>query len=342
MTGGAAFDAFLATGTARAGELGGEVAELWDALTEAADGGARMRPALVRIAYEAFGGRSTGAVDAVAAAVELLHQAFLMHDDVIDHDVVRRGRLNVAGTFLARAVADGAPPAQGAAYSAAAGILAGDLVLVGAYRQIVRAGVDARTTTRLLDLVDEAVLETAAGELEDVRAALGVDRLTEADVLRTAERKTAAYSFSLPLRAGALLAGASDAALRTLDRVGRSLGVAFQLRDDLLGVFGDEETIGKSTLSDLREGKVTALVLHARGTELWAELAPFVGNPHLTPAGADRARALLTRSGARGHVQWLVDRHVAAAREDAASLGLLGALEGLLAVFTTAGAGRAA
>ncbi|MDM7853495.1 polyprenyl synthetase family protein [Cellulomonas alba] len=341
MTGGA-FDGFLAAGATRAGALGGEIAELWDALADAADGGARMRPALVRIAYEALGGRAPGGADEVAAAVEMLHQAFLMHDDVIDHDIVRRGRLNVAGTFLARAVADDAPPAQGAAYSAAAGILAGDLVLVGAYRQVMRAGADARTTARLLDLFDEAVLETAAGELEDVRASLGVDDLTEADVLRTAERKTAAYSFSLPLRAGGLLAGAPDAALGTLDRVGRNLGVAFQLRDDVLGVFGDEEAIGKSTLSDLREGKITALVLHARGTDLWAELAPFVGNPHLTPAGAERARSLLVRCGSRGHVQRLVDRYVAAAREDAASLGLLGALDELLRVFATIDAGRAA
>jgi len=338
----ASFDDFLVTGSDRARALGGEVAALWDALVEAADGGARMRPALVRIAHDALGGADPVAVDAVAAAVELLHQAFLMHDDVIDHDVVRRGRLNVAGSFLARAVADEAPPAQGAAYASAAGILAGDLVLVGAYRQLARARTDGHTAARLLDLFDATVLETAAGELEDVRAALGVDELTEPDVLQTAERKTAAYSFSLPLRAGALLAGAADDTLRTLDRLGRSLGVAFQLRDDLLGVFGDEETIGKSTLSDLREGKVTALVLHARRTPLWDELAPFVGNPHLTPAGAERARALLVRSGALGHVQWLVARHVAAARRHADRLGLLDALDDWLSVFAAAGAGRAA
>jgi geranylgeranyl pyrophosphate synthase len=337
----ASFERFLADGAARARALGGEVVELWDALTEAADGGARMRPTLIRAAYEAFGGRDAAAAERLGAAVELLHTAFVVHDDVIDHDVVRRGRLNVSGAFVARAVADGVAPHPSASYANAAGILAGDLALVGALLATARVSDDPDVAQRLLALVDEAVLETAAGELDDVRASLGVDELDERQVLRTAERKTAAYSFSLPLRAAAVLAGADEQMQARLDRLARRLGVAFQLRDDLLGVFGDEDTIGKSALSDLREGKATALVAHARTTPQWPELSTLVGDPHLTASGAARARELLVRCGARAHVEALVDDDVAAARDQARRLGLGGVLEPWLSALATV-SGRAA
>ncbi|WP_051274668.1 polyprenyl synthetase family protein [Cellulomonas sp. URHD0024] len=303
-----AFAEFFARGTERAD--GAESRALWEAMTDAADGGKRVRPDLLRATYEAFGGSRPEVAQQVGDAIELLHTAFVMHDDVIDHDLSRRGRPNVSGAFEARGRAAGAGAARAHRYGQAAGILAGDLALVGATRLVATADTDRWTVARLLDLLDETIRLTAGGELGDVRLGLHTDRPTLAEVLTVEEHKTAVYSFSLPLQAGALLAGAPDGVLPSLDRLGRLLGIAFQLQDDLLGTFGDEAVTGKSTVSDLREGTVTALVAHARTTAVWSTIAHHLGDPDLSDAAADAVRDALVRCGSRAFVEDLVDQHV--------------------------------
>jgi geranylgeranyl diphosphate synthase type II len=120
------------------------------------------------------------------------------------------------------------------------------------------------------------------------------------------ENKTASYSFIAPLVGGAVLAKASDADVRSLRDFGRHVGVAFQLRDDVLGVFGVEELTGKSTLGDLREGKQTLLVGYASTTEEWQRVAPLFGRPDLTEADAADLRAALEASGARRLVESVI------------------------------------
>jgi geranylgeranyl diphosphate synthase, type II len=304
-----------------------EAAALWTAMADAARGGRRLRPALVVAGYQAC--RRAGRPDAghaavlhVADAVELLHAAFVMHDDVIDDDDVRRGRPNVVGTFTRRGQEAGAQSGAARGYGRAAGILAGDLALVGATRLLATTPAAPGVVSALLDLLDRAVTASAAGELQDVRLALGVDRPTLDEVLAVTELKTAAYSFCLPLCAGAVLAGADARTTAELQRVGRLLGIAFQLQDDLLGVFGDEAETGKSALGDLREGKLTALVAHARTTSAWPRIAPHLGDPGLTASQAQALRTELERCGSRDAVEGLVEDHLRAARERTAAAGL--------------------
>lgn len=280
-------------------------AVLWDVLHGLTQGGKRFRPALLVHLHAALGGREAHVAAAVADAVELLHTAFVIHDDVIDGDEVRRGRPNVGGTFAARGLADGAAPERARRYGEAAGILAGDLALAGAVREIALCGARPDVTVRLLDLLEEVLHRSAAGELADVRVSLG-GRVTLADALDVAEWKTAAYSFELPLQAAAILADAPEDVVAALGAVGRCLGVAFQLQDDLDGVFGTAEQTGKDPLCDLREGKCTALITIARSSSRWGELAPYVGDPDLTDDGARRARELLVACGARRAVETLV------------------------------------
>jgi len=335
-----AFAEFFATGAA--GSTGAEPRALWEAMADAADGGKRLRPALLLATYEALGGDRPDVAQQVADAVELLHTAFVMHDDVIDHDLHRRGRPNVFGAFEARGRTAGSSASRAHRYGQAAGILAGDLALVGATRLVATADTGRQTVTRLLDLLDETVRLTAGGELGDVRLGLGVDDPDLDDVLTVAEHKTAVYSFSLPMQAGALLADAPDGLLPRLDRLGRLLGVAFQLQDDLLGTFGDEAATGKSTLSDLREGAMTALVVHARTTPIWPAIAPHLGDPDLTPETAADVRAALVRCGSRRHVEDLVDRYLQEARQVAHEVGPVGAVVDRLTRDLRSGAGRAA
>lgn len=308
----ASVDAFLADVLAdrieRAERHGAEYRRLWEAAAEAIAGGKRIRPALVLAAHRAWGSPRPDDAVRVAAAVELLHTAFLMHDDVIDHDLVRRGRPNVAGRFAAVAASRGLDRGRAEEYGDASAILAGDLLISAAHGLV--GGVDAPPATRraLLDLVDDCVFTTAAGEHDDMRFAAGV-RPRPDEIVAMVEAKTAAYSFSTPLRAGALLADAGPEASARLDRIGRSLGIAFQLRDDVLGVFGDEHATGKSAVGDLREGKETLLVASARGHAAWDAVADRFGDPRLDDAGAEALRRALVDSGALARVEALVDRH---------------------------------
>ena len=304
-------DAQIRTGSARFGELGADHRRLWTAVSEALRGGKRLRPHLLLVTHEGLGGTRTAAAARTAAAVELLHTAFVIHDDVIDGDHLRRGRLNVSGAFAGEAREGDLPEPSVLRYADAAGILAGDLALMTATRMIATCGAEQEIIGRLLDLLDEAVHTSATGELADVRFGLGLElEPVVGATVRVAALKTASYSFELPLRAAAVLADAPPATVAALGEIGHCLGVGFQLLDDLLGVFGDESRTGKSALSDLREGKATALIAHARSTPSWTALDGLVGDRRLDRSGAARARAALTECGARTTVQDLADHYL--------------------------------
>jgi geranylgeranyl diphosphate synthase type II len=311
----------LDAGRARAAATDPEHLRLWDALDAATEGGKRFRPALVTGAHEALGGVATAAAVEVGAAVELLHTALVIHDDVIDGDDLRRGRLNVSGTFQAYALSSGAAPDAARNFGRTAGILAGDLALAASVRAVATCGAPTAVTHRLLDLFDAALHTTAAGELADVRMALGVGTATLPESLAMEEQKTSAYSFALPLQAGAVLAGAGETTVADLGTAGRMLGISFQLVDDLLGVFGDPTRTGKSVTSDLRTSKQTPLLVHASTTAEWHEIRQYVGRD-LDEDELVEVRRLLMSSGSRRFVEDLAEQHLAAAQDLVAQLGL--------------------
>lgn len=289
---------FFAAARLRASDYGDHYVALWDALDQASRGGKRVRPALVLAAYEGFGGTDHSLSAPVAVSFELLHTAFVIHDDVIDGDLSRRGMANISGRFTARALAYGARTLQAETWASTAAILAGDLALAEAHRALALLPVDTALRGRLLGLLDRAVFVSAAGELADVTNTVCAAPLNIAEVTSTHEHKTAIYSFEAPLQAGAVLAGAPEEAVDALGLFGRLIGVAFQLTDDLLGVFGDPDVTGKSALADLREGKQTALIAHAGGTDRWPLIAPLLGKPDLTETEAEQVRAQLRACGA--------------------------------------------
>lgn len=285
---------------------------LWAAARNAASGGKRIRPRLVLAAHDAFAGSASQDAVALACAFELLHTAFLMHDDVIDHDFVRRGEPNVAGRFALDAALLGASEGQAQDYGRASAILAGDLLLAAAHT--IAASLEAPSATRraVIDVLDDCVFAAAAGEHADVRHALG-ELPGEHDIIAMIADKTACYSFSAPLRAGGLLGGADAETVARLGEIGRRMGIAFQLRDDVLGVYGDERVTGKSTLGDLREGKQTLLVAYARSHAAWIDVSPGFGRGDLDEAGARGIREAIERSGARARVEALISAELGAA-----------------------------
>lgn len=303
----------LESARARAHVFGTEYELIWSEIARSVRGGKRFRSAIVLGTHEALGGSAQRAAVEVAAGFELLHTAFLIHDDLIDHDWVRRGKPNLAATMRAVSMATGSEEGPAQQWSEAAAVLAGDLALTRAHRLIGGVDVPRPQVEQLLDLLDETLLVSAGGELADTAYGLGLHVPDLDEALLVCESKTAMYSFRAPLRAGAILAGASLAEQMELDHVGRLLGRAFQLVDDLLGVFAPEDRIGKSNISDLREGKHTALVLHAQQLPVWDRIAPDFGRPDLDRETADAMRAALAGSPA----PHLVEDHV---RQDLAEV----------------------
>ncbi|MGM1016947.1 MAG: polyprenyl synthetase family protein [Actinomycetota bacterium] len=304
-----------------AAAYGQEFTQLWRVAAEHALGGKLVRPLLLVEAVQALqappenpdGEPVPNTVIELAAAVELLHYAFLLHDDVIDNDLIRRHGANLLG-----AVRDAHPASQSVPalhWARTAGILMGDLLLASAHQIFARADLPTATRLRLLDLLDHTVTETVAGEQTDVGLSDGVIAPDLHTILSMTTHKTATYSFELPLRAAAILAGAPETTERALATAGQHLGLAFQLQDDLLSAFGDPREHGKDSFSDLREGKQTVIIAYARMTSSWPRIEPSFGADDLSPAEADHIRSLLTDCGAQRFAQNLVDEQLTAMDE---------------------------
>lgn len=289
---------------------------LWERIADGIEGGKRLRPQLAFHAYTAFGGRDPEGCATLGAAIELLHTALLVHDDVIDRDFVRRGRPNAAGLYRDDALARGLSQAEASHLGASVAVIAGDLLLAGAFRLADRASADPDVRERLSDVMHAAVADAAAGELDDVLMAHDPDRTLE-DVLVMEQLKTAAYSFAAPMRLGAILADAPAVQTEDVARVGMLVGTAYQVIDDVLGTFGDERQTGKPVTSDLREGKLTVLTAYARShPEVARHLAP--GAEHVgEPGGVDRVRDVLHGVGADTHALTLAHSMVTEALDEA-------------------------
>jgi geranylgeranyl diphosphate synthase, type II len=296
---------FFSLAKNRAAAFGPSYVELWEAIEESATGGKRFRPRMVMAAYQALGGTDHEAATYVGAAFELLHTALIVHDDVIDHDFIRRGVPNISGRYRDRALAEGNTELEAEHRGISTAVIAGDLALFNAYRLIDRSGVGDDVRHRLIEVMDEALFASAAGELIDVDFAHSAEIPRVDDILTMERYKTAVYSFECPLEAGAILAGASEEVVATLGDFGREIGIAYQIVDDVLGVFGREAETGKSTLGDLREGKRTVMISFATSTREWEHVSPLFGKSDLSEDEAEQLRVVLEHSGARAFAEGL-------------------------------------
>jgi geranylgeranyl diphosphate synthase type I len=260
-------------------------------------GGKRLRPYLVVLAYEACGGQNRWPIMPVAAAWEMLHQALLIHDDLIDHDTWRHGQPNLVGLYNDIYQTTTGQPQTMAAEATA--LLAGDLLLAGAQQLILTSPVPLVMKPDLAKLLNYAYQATCYGELLEVNALFRP--VADVNTLQVAELKTAFYSVSGPLQSGALLAGASANTIDQLAEIGQLLGMAYQLTDDVLGVFGDQVLTGKSTSSDLFEGKRTRLLQLAYlqlDVHSQRHMLALLAQPSRSEQDVDSLRAIIVNSGA--------------------------------------------
>lgn len=270
-------------------------------------GGKRLRPALVAAGFRAVRGEGDGApspaVVDVGCALELLQAYFLIHDDWMDGDEVRRGG-PTAHVTLARAQGD-------AHLGAALAVLAGDLASAEAHRVIAELEAAPALARDVASLFARMHGEVVLGQAIDLTLAADDDAAVE----RMHDLKTGSYTVRGPIALGAALAGASADVRATLDAWARPVGVAFQLRDDLLGAFGEPARTGKPVGSDLRAHKRTALLAAARrlarGDDARTLDALFAAP--LGEAEVERAIAILERCGARAEVEATIERHLTVA-----------------------------
>jgi geranylgeranyl diphosphate synthase, type I len=298
--------------------LGPVVAEV----RELARGGKRLRPAF---AYWGWRGavddapepaEDEKAVLRAVAALEFVHASALVHDDVMDGARTRRGR-PASHVGFAGLHQDADLDGDAGGFGVGAAILVGDLALVWSDELLRRSGLSPAALTRARAVWDTMRTEVTAGQYLDLlRAAGGLPGPEGA--LTVARYKSAGYTVQRPLQLGAALAGAEPGVGEAYAAIGLPLGEAFQLRDDVLGVFGDPLVTGKSADDDLREGKRTLLVaLTEEGTDDAgrALLAGALGN---SAAGADEldgVRSLMTRSGALARVEERIAEQTSRARD---------------------------
>ncbi len=220
---------------------------LYDILDEfIARGGKRARPAMTMLACEAVGGDPMKAMSA-GCAIEFFHAAALIHDDIMDASILRRGQ-------KCAHIVHGEPLA----------INAGDYALGLVCTIVVRdPALDDATKIAVLDVIGEMSARTVEGQALDVGWVRDeVYDLTPGDYMHMALGKTGYYSGIAPLKAGALIGGATSRELEALQDFGRDSSIAFQIQDDLLNILGDVDTMGKDYLSDILESKRTLMVIH--------------------------------------------------------------------------------
>jgi geranylgeranyl diphosphate synthase, type I len=262
-------------------------------------GGKRLRPLFCCLGHLAAGADVDDRCIRAAAALELLHTFAIVHDDVMDRSPTRRGS-PASWVHLAQEHRRAGWPGDPAGFGTAAAVLAGDMALVLADRALLASGFPEERLLPALRRYDRMRVEVVAGQYLDVLAAHR-GSAGEAEARRIAVLKSGGYTVEAPLQIGAILGAGEAPLLDRLSAYGVALGEAFQLRDDVLGVFGDPDVTGKDRDSDLREGKRTVLLekaVAAADADDRAFLEGRVGRPGLTPEELERARGLLEATGA--------------------------------------------
>lgn len=263
--------------------------QLAKSFIQANEGGKRLRGSLVILGYQLTGSDSTPEILKPAAALELFHTGILAHDDIIDQSPLRRGKPTLYQAL------------GGDHHGISQTICLGDEGMFLAFKLIAEANFSAEKKVKAINIFANTALRTADGEMLDVEIPHQKTKFTEEDVLTIHKLKTAQYTISGPLSIGAVLGGVEESKLAAISKFGENLGIAFQIQDDILGVFGSEEELGKSVTSDIEEGKVTLHLVYALKRASRSQksiLNNFYGKGKISQSEAERVREVFLQTGA--------------------------------------------
>ena len=287
-------------------ELGPTYAQLWQSIEKLIlAGGKRFRPYMLLATYQAYQPtKPLGSVLPAAVAQELIHSAMLVHDDIIDRDTIRYGVQNIAGQYNESYKAYVHDDMERAHMSLSAALLAGDALIADAHKVLRKTELPTHLVDQAEDILNKVIFEVIGGELLDTEVAFLPKGSISADTI--ARYKTASYSFVGPITTGAVLAEAPEADITILREFSLILGIGYQLRDDLLGTFGDEALTGKSTTTDIKEGKRTYLIEQFDALATPEQANTFNQIFRRYDASEDEintAKQLLAESGAKAKVE---------------------------------------
>ncbi|WP_256789422.1 polyprenyl synthetase family protein [Frankia sp. AvcI1] len=314
-------------------------------------GGKQVRPAFCYWGWRGAGGPDCDEIVTAAAALEVLHACALVHDDVMDGSQLRRGAPSAQRrlTLVHRRARLGGDPDT---FGRSAAILLGDLFLAWADDLLMASGLTPGALARAWPTYARMRGELVAGQYLDLASQVGPGasqggagggQVDPARVARIARYKTAGYTVVRPLQLGALLAGSRPGLLETYAAFGHPLGEAFQLRDDVLGVFGDPAVTGKPAGEDLRDGRpngLLALALRQARPAAAARLRDLVGRP-ARPGAVEQARELIAASGAPAAAEERIAARTAQALAVLARSDLDDTTRGALMELATAATARA-
>ena len=293
-----------------------------DVLLNFLSGGKCLRSTFMYLGWLGGALPSDAALSA-AASLELLHAFALVQDDVMDGSASRRGRpaahIQLAGWHRDRGLSGPA-----AKFGESAAILLGDLCLIWAEQMLRESGLDRRALRDAWPRYDAMRIELAVGQFADLAGDVRDSPPLEA-VLDVARRKSGNYTVRRPLEIGAAMAGCDDHTLSQLGRYGTAVGEAFQLRDDVLGVFGSTSTTGKPSGGDLIERKPTSLVMAAHqlaDAPTRGQLAELMHSDELDDDAVQRWRALIAETGAVERIEQMITERVASARNELSHMAI--------------------
>jgi len=269
--------------------------------------GKRIRPVLLILSYQGYSRKNqdiTSDIYHASTCIELLHNFMLIHDDIIDRSDLRRGK-----PTMHRMLRKAAPSKNPDQLGIDLGIIAGDIV----YALAIDAFLSFKETPKRMEKALKYFVQTAAftamGEFVDtLNGVLPINKVSEYDVFLNYSLKTARYTFDCPLVVGALLSGAGPKETKLLAELGLLIGQAFQIQDDIIGVFDTEKNIGKSILSDIEESKKTILVCHAYNSLKGQKRKNFLGyfsKPKIALADLRAIRKIFVDTGS---LQYALDQ----------------------------------
>lgn len=263
-------------------------------------GGKRLRAAFMYYGYRAAGGTDMDRMIRTTVSVELVHIFLLIHDDIIDRDEKRHGVTTIHKHFQ-KIGSHLSVRSDAAHFGNSMAIIVGDMIGALGNQIIFESGFDPVRVLSALSKLQDIVSLTVVGEAQDIMIEYR-GYATEAEILAMYENKTARYTIDGPIQLGCILAGGSEELSRSLSAYAVPLGIAFQIQDDILGVFGSEDKLGKPVGSDIEEGKITILVSKALSRISKREqkelLAILKKGPKLSTEDIDRFRFILKDSGA--------------------------------------------
>ena len=284
-------------------------------------GGKRLRPALMYWSYRGLNGKDEEEMLKTSVSIEVIHIFLLIHDDIIDNDQTRHGVETVHRQYakIGKMISKKDNHTH---FGNSMGIVVGDIVGALGNQILYASNFPSDLVIKALHQLQSIIARVAVGEAQDVYIE-HKRKATEEEVLEMYKNKTAKYTIEGPLHLGAILAGADEETLQKISKFSVPVGVAFQIQDDILGIFGNEKKIGKPVGSDIREGKQTILVVKAlekADKNQKAEILNLLGKKDLTLNEIETFKKIITETGALKYSQDLAQKLIFDGKKEIAEL----------------------